>query len=34
MIVDLPDPVEPTRKRNSPGVTAKVARSRPTWPPS
>src|SRR5215217_5723304 len=32
MIVDLPDPVEPTRKTNSPGWTANVASSSPRSP--
>ena len=32
MIVDLPEPVEPTRKTNSPGWTANVASSRPRSP--
>src|SRR5688572_13696038 len=32
MIVDLPEPVEPTRKTNSPGWMAKVASSSPMSP--
>src|SRR5215216_6256702 len=32
MIVDLPEPVEPTRKTNSPGWIANVASSRPMSP--
>jgi hypothetical protein len=33
MTVDLPDPVEPTRKTNSPRSIEKVACSRPTSEP-
>ena len=32
MIVDLPEPVDPTRKTNSPGRIAKEVPSRPTLP--
>ena len=32
MIVDLPEPVEPTRNTNSPGWIANVASSRPMSP--
>src|SRR5919112_5676289 len=32
MIVDLPEPVEPTRNTNSPGCTANVASSSPRSP--
>jgi hypothetical protein len=34
MIVDLPEPVEPTRKTNSPRWTEKLAWSRPIAPTS
>ena len=31
--VDLPQPVGPTTKANSPRSSAKETRSTPTWPP-
>jgi hypothetical protein len=34
IIVDLPEPVDPTRKTNSPRSIENVAFSRPTSPPA